>query len=188
MEGMEDGLFPSYMTITGDDPLEMEEERRLCYVGITRAKEDLTLTCARQRMVNGETRYSTASRFIKEIPFGLLDMKVPSVKMKQADEPNPSTYQRAKESFHQKPYVKPSAVRKLYSEGNPYAAALKKGAEIKTDGTLSYDVGDRVTHVKFGEGKVKEIKSGGRDYEVTVDFDTAGVKKMFASFAKLVKV
>lgn len=188
MAGMEDGLFPSYMTITGDDPLEMEEERRLCYVGITRAKEDLTLTCARQRMVNGETRYSTASRFIKEIPFGLLDMKVPSVKMKQADEPNPSTYQKAKESFHQKPYVKPSAVRKRYSEGNPYAAALKKGAEIKTDGTLSYDVGDRVTHVKFGEGKVKEIKSGGRDYEVTVDFDTAGVKKMFASFAKLVKV
>lgn len=188
MAGMEDGLFPSYMTITADDPMEMEEERRLCYVGITRAKEDLTLTCARQRMVNGETRYATASRFIKEIPFGLLDMKVPSVKLKPADEPGPSAFQKAKESFRQKPYVKPSAVRRRYSEGNPYAAALKKGADVKTDGALSYDVGDRVAHIKFGEGSVKEIKSGGRDYEVTVDFDTAGVKKMFASFAKLVKV
>lgn len=210
MAGMEDGLFPSYMTITGDDPEEMEEERRLCYVGITRAKEDLTLTCARTRMVNGETRYSAASRFIKEIPFGLLDMKVPSVKPKEQDELSPSTFLKARESFQKKPYVlsesgvfdresrpgktavsasgKPSAVRKRYSEGNPYAGALKKGSEMGTQGELSYGMGDRVSHIKFGQGTVQEIRNGGRDYEVTVEFDTAGVKKMFASFAKLKKV
>ena len=64
---MEDGLFPSYMTITGDDPEELEEERRLCYVGITRAEQKLTLTGARMRMVRGETRYNKLSRFVKEI-------------------------------------------------------------------------------------------------------------------------
>lgn len=213
MAGMEDGLFPSYMTITGDDPEEMEEERRLCYVAITRAREELTLTCARQRMVNGETRYSTASRFIKEIPFGLLDMKVPSVKRRPEDEPHPASYQKARENFRTKPYqpeasgvfdrntesrfpqgsrssagIRPTAVRKQYSAQNPYAGVLKKGAQMGTQGELSYGTGDRVEHIKFGEGTVKEIKSGGRDYEVTVEFDNVGVKKMFASFAKLKKV
>ena len=63
LAGLEDGIFPSYMTITADDPAELEEERRLCYVGITRAKENLTLTCARRRMVHGETQYNKMSRF-----------------------------------------------------------------------------------------------------------------------------
>ena len=73
LAGMEDGLFPSYMTITGDDPEELEEERRLCYVGITRAEQQLTLTCARKRMVRGETQYNRISRFVSEIPPELLD-------------------------------------------------------------------------------------------------------------------
>ena len=68
LAGMEDGLFPSYMTITSDDPEEVEEERRLCYVGITRAEKELTLTCARRRMIRGETQYNKMSRFLKEIP------------------------------------------------------------------------------------------------------------------------
>ena len=72
LAGLEDGIFPSYMTITADDPAELEEERRLCYVGITRAKENLTLTCARRRMVHGETQYNKMSRFLKEIPLSLL--------------------------------------------------------------------------------------------------------------------
>lgn len=199
LAGMEDGLFPSYMTITSDDAMEMEEERRLCYVGITRAKEDLTITCARQRMTHGETRYSATSRFIKEIPFGLLDTKVPSVKLKPADEPDPSSYQKAKEQFAAKPFggvmgtgktfVRPQAVKQTYSKENPYAGhMMKTGAQMGVEGSLDYQVGDRVSHVKFGEGEVTALVSGGRDYEVTVDFDQAGTKKMFASFAKLKKV
>ena len=68
LAGMEDGLFPSYMTVTADDPDELEEERRLCYVGITRAQSELTMTCARRRMVRGETQYNKMSRFLKEVP------------------------------------------------------------------------------------------------------------------------
>ena len=77
LAGMEDGVFPSYMTITSDDPSAVEEERRLAYVGITRAKEDLTITCARQRMLRGETQYNPVSRFVREVPDGLLDNKPP---------------------------------------------------------------------------------------------------------------
>ena len=73
LAGMEDGVFPSYMTITADDPMEIEEERRLAYVGITRAKDDLTLTCAKQRMIRGETQYNPVSRFVREIPPLLMD-------------------------------------------------------------------------------------------------------------------
>lgn len=72
LAGMEDGLFPSYMSISGDDPEELEEERRLCYVGVTRAEEKLTLTCARMRLVRGERQYNSMSRFIKEMPSALL--------------------------------------------------------------------------------------------------------------------
>ncbi len=86
LAGLEDGVFPSYMTITSDDPLEIEEERRLAYVGITRAKEDLTITCARQRMVRGETQYNPVSRFVKEIPPLLLDHKLPRPKIREYDD------------------------------------------------------------------------------------------------------
>ena len=75
LAGMEDGIFPSYMTITGDDPSELEEERRLCYVGITRAMQHLTLTCARQRMIRGEVQYNKMSRFVKEIPRELISLE-----------------------------------------------------------------------------------------------------------------
>ena len=73
LAGLEDGVFPSYMTITSDDPSAVEEERRLAYVGITRAKEDLTITCAKQRMLRGETQYNPVSRFVREVPGELLD-------------------------------------------------------------------------------------------------------------------
>ena len=92
LTGMEDGLFPGYMSITSDDPSDMEEERRLCYVGITRAKEELVLTAARQRMVNGETRYAKPSRFLDEIPEELLD--------EERLEPVLSGWERDKKSFH----------------------------------------------------------------------------------------
>ncbi len=82
LAGMEDGVFPSYMTITSDDPSAVEEERRLAYVGITRAKEDLTITCAKQRMLRGETQYNPVSRFVREVPDELLDNKPPVFKKK----------------------------------------------------------------------------------------------------------
>ena len=86
LAGMEDGVFPSYMTITSDDPSAVEEERRLAYVGITRAKEDLTITCAKQRMLRGETQYNPVSRFVREVPDELLDNKPPVFKKKRSEE------------------------------------------------------------------------------------------------------
>lgn len=154
MVGMEDGLFPSRMTVDSDDPTELEEERRLCYVGITRAKEELTLTCARRRMMRGETHYNVMSRFLKEIPTELLSTGA---------------------LFEKE--VKPFSIAKPAQQFK-----VSKG-----DGP-GYDVGDRVRHVKFGEGMVTQITEGGRDYEVTVEFDSVGVKKMFAMFAKLERI
>ena len=172
LAGMEDGLFPSYMTITADDPEEIEEERRLCYVGITRAKEHLTLTCAKRRMVRGETQYNKMSRFLKEIPMELLETGIKFEK-EEREEEKPQPWQQARQSFRSKPFTAPKPVQQFKVAGG-------KGP--------GYDVGDRVRHVKFGEGIVTSIVEGGRDYEVTVEFDPAGTKKMFAVFAKLQKI
>ena len=169
--GMEDGLFPSYMTITADDPDEIEEERRLCYVGITRAREYLTLTAARRRMVHGETQYNKISRFLREIPLDLLETG--ATFEKDMPEESKSSFQQARQTFK----------TKAFSMNKP-----TQQFAVKTGQGPGYDVGDRVRHIKFGEGMVTQITEGGRDYEVTVQFDTAGVKKMFAMFAKLQKI
>ena len=187
LTGMEDGLFPSYMNITSDDPLELEEERRLCYVGITRAMDDLTLTCARQRMVRGETQYNAVSRFVKEIPPLLLDRKLPAGRVREEDIPNPAASRYSKEMYKAKPYAMPAHERNAYAK--PFIASANAVKNIgSASGTLDYQVGDAVRHMKFGEGIVKNIVNGGRDYEVTVEFQSAGIKKMFASFAKLKKI
>ena len=169
LAGMEDGIFPSYMTITADDPTEIEEERRLCYVGITRAMKELTLSCAQQRMIRGETQYNKVSRFIKEIPRELVELgrEFPEKKLKEI--PMPTSYQQMKQAFKQ-------------------PAFIPKQFEVKKAQGLDYVVGDTVKHIKFGAGVVTDITEGGRDYEVTVNFDKVGVKKMFASFAKLKKI
>ena len=104
LAGMEDGLFPSYMTITSDDPEEVEEERRLCYVGITRAEKELTLTCARRRMIRGETQYNKMSRFLKEIPMELLSTGAVFTKEKEEPEVKVSAYMQAKQAFKAKPF------------------------------------------------------------------------------------
>ena len=83
---MEDGVFPGYMSIMGDDPEEVEEERRLAYVGITRAKQVLTLCCAKQRMIRGETQYNAVSRFVREIPGEILDNHLPVPLIRQFSE------------------------------------------------------------------------------------------------------
>lgn len=170
--GMEDGLFPSYMSITADDPTEIEEERRLCYVGITRAREVLTMTCAKRRMVRGETQYNKISRFLKEVPVYLVDNGNRIMK-EDIEVPVQKPYQEAKMAFKQKAF---------------YSTKEKKQYTVSGENGPGYEVGDRVRHMKFGEGTVLDITQGGRDYEVTVNFDNVGVKKLFAMFAKLQRI
>lgn len=215
LAGMEDGIFPSYMTVTAEDPAEMEEERRLAYVGITRAKEDLTLSCAKQRMIRGETQYNPVSRFVREIPEGLLDNKLPASKRWNVEEYEDTSYERV--AFKQKPYAgvsslndrkqsnayqsitRPKAVltkpatsavvKPFIAKQNHLSdmAGISKGAP-SMDGALSYGEGDRVKHIKFGEGTVRAIAKGPKDYQVTIEFDAYGQKIMLAAFAKLEKV
>ena len=191
LAGMEDGLFPSYMTITADSPEELEEERRLCYVGITRAMKDLTMTCAQRRMVRGETQYNKTSRFLKEIPSELLSsgQKVGLFEKKQ-EEKKENPYFQAKKAFQAKPFSGASSYKSPYNSYGAGGVGFQKGKAFGTpkSGGLDYKEGDRVRHIKFGEGTVQSIVEGGRDYEVTVEFDQAGRKKMFAAFAKLKKV
>ena len=200
LAGLEDGLFPSYMSITSDNSqAEIEEERRLAYVGITRAKKNLTITSARVRMVRGQTQYGKVSRFVREIPPELLSGKIYEPKTKE--EPiEQSTFQKACKAFRTVPSYGGSGYGKEVGEG--YGSTFRSSKATKpvytkvenqrdfgsAGGALSYQVGDRVRHIKFGDGEVMAIVSGGRDYEVTVDFDKVGTKKMFASFAKLKKI
>ena len=188
MSGMEDGLFPSYMSITSDDSSDIEEERRLAYVGITRAKEDLTLTCAKSRMIRGETQYNAASRFVREIPPQLMDNTIPTPKR---------TFQDIPEVFDFRP--KATLRPKVTARGDkPYIAkgisslnqisGLSKGLPFEAPADLEYAVGERVKHIKYGEGTVLKIEREPRDYKVTVNFDKAGQKIMYASFAKLKRV
>ncbi len=204
LAGMEDGIFPSYMTITADDPTEIEEERRLAYVGITRAKEDLTISCAKQRMIRGETQYNPVSRFVREIPATLMDATVPNVKKMDFEEYAQDSYERS--HFKSKPFggmaysgvtssrgtlpkatVKP---KRTAEENMPFIAkglgSLQKGAP--TVDAIEYGVGDRVKHIRFGEGTVTALEKEPKDYKVTVTFDTAGQKVMYAGFAKLKKI
>lgn len=179
LAGMEDGIFPSYMTITADDPEEVEEERRLCYVGITRAEKNLTLTCARRRMIRGETQYNKMSRFLKEIPMNLLSTGEVFLRTRGSEESQSvlesagkNAYRQAKQAFKTQAFT---GAKPMKTFGKP-------------SGGLEYGEGDRVCHMKFGEGTVTNIVEGGRDYEVTVNFDGPGAKKMFAGFAKLKKI
>lgn len=176
MTGMEDGIFPSYMTIVSDDQGEIEEERRLAYVGITRAKEDLTLCYAKMRMVRGETQMNAVSRFVREIPTELMDNKPQAPKTKPIAVAAPK-----RTAAENKPYIAGGGL------GSLAAAGITKGAGAVTGGKPDYDIGDRVVHVKYGEGTVTDLEPGPRDYKVTVDFDEAGQKIMYAAFAKLQK-
>ena len=187
--GMEDGIFPGAMAVYGEDPdqaaEEMEEERRLCYVGITRAMKKLSLSCARSRFRNGEHQFNRPSRFISEIPRYLL-------KQTQGVDTRPRANSR--------PSIDRTATlddifspAKIYSKGskNPFAGNpyIQKGAKKpETNGTPDYGEGDSVYHIKFGNGIVRSLKPLGSDYEVVVDFDTMGQRKLRASFAKLLKI
>lgn len=166
--GMEEGIFPSYMSINSEDKTDVEEERRLCYVGITRAMDSLTVSLAKQRMIRGETQWNQPSRFLREIPLELLDG---ITQRRIVNMPNTMGISKPKSVPMQKPKV-----------------LQPKNFTVTSSAGLDYTIGDTVFHVKFGTGVVINILEGGRDYEVTVDFEKAGTKKMFASFAKLKKL
>lgn len=231
LAGLEDGIFPSYMTMMDEDPTAIEEERRLAYVGITRAKENLTITCARMRMLHGETQYNPVSRFVREIPEALIEGdEVPSQRRREPAsysnygtyresgsyrEPNtyaPKTYGSSQPSLFlddsmgnvrpaggfSKPaptsFVKPKVTLKpkvTAAENKPFIAkgvgGLTKGSAFAA-GSVDYVEGDRVSHIKFGTGTVRAIVKEPKDYKVTVDFDEAGTKIMYAAFAKLKKI
>lgn len=223
LSGLEDGLFPGMMSITSEDRTELEEERRLCYVGITRAKERLVITSARMRMVNGETRYSKVSRFVDEIPEELIELEKlePRLGRKAARDEhidselpwNRAQRQLGVSKFGMKSnsYASPTTgyTQAGFSSGNSNGRGLSgnvfdkgkasgatsganpgfgKAFTVQKQSSLDYGTGDRVRHIKFGEGTVQSVKDGAKDFEVTVEFDRAGVKKMFASFAKLEKL
>lgn len=174
--GMEEGLFPSYMSIHAEDPqTEIEEERRLCYVGITRAQKRLCLSAAYKRLVRGDIQFNNPSRFIDEIPGELLNIKNYS---KYRNTYNPDLVR-----------MEPRAIDKLKPDVSRKPFALQPrdfgGSNLQS---LSYEVGDEVKHQRFGVGTVTNINAAGKDYEVTVDFTKSGVKKMMASFAKMEKL
>lgn len=186
LAGMEDGVFPGFMSIMGDDPDEIEEERRLAYVGITRAKQSLTLCCAKQRMIRGETQYNAVSRFVREIPVELMDNR-PLMPRRFAESAVP---------FREKPSAV-LAPKRTAAENKPFIAGgmgsfgamgITKGSGSAPGTKPDYDAGDRVAHIKYGEGTVTAMEPGPRDFKVTVDFDEAGRKVMYAAFAKLKKL
>ncbi len=220
LAGMEDGLFPAYLSINSDDPSDLEEERRLAYVGITRAMDELTLTCARMRMIRGETQYNPVSRFVGEIPEELLDSNGSGAMprrlvQRQRDAadafaiPDADAFlEKSRERTQgggmgspapgsQPAFARPKAIirpKTTPKADKPYIAkgigslnqlaGISKGIH-QAPAALTYGVGDRVSHVKYGEGSVLQIDREPRDYKVTVDFDKAGQKIMYASFAKL---
>lgn len=275
LAGMEDGVFPGSMAIYDDNPAELEEERRLAYVGITRAKKELTLTCAKQRMVRGETQYNDVSRFVREIPQELLDNR--PIKTRGLDDYGSDSYgensfggrgfgssfgkngfdnsfggssdsavgmsaasfveryeQQERERQNRtganeqsgrsgtgaadyrrrwqqgrvygdnvfdlkkpKGNAGDSRLKEVYGIGNAAKTAsplfgagsgIQTGASMSGMGGVDYGVGDRVRHMKYGDGTVLKLEKEPKDYKVTVSFDGAGTKIMYAGFAKLKKL
>jgi DNA helicase-2/ATP-dependent DNA helicase PcrA len=188
--GMEDGIFPGYMSINAENPeAEIEEERRLCYVGITRAMKYLSLSAARQRMTRGETQFNKPSRFVNEIPRYLLKVSAPVQKKYSFSETGSRN-----SSFRDAAFLDSG------SRDTSYRDKGYKDSDFRFDlpgpkqfagsklGSLDYGVGDTVKHIKFGVGIVTNITMGGKDYEVTVDFPKFGTKKLLSSFANLVRI
>lgn len=189
--GCEDGIFPSYMSVMDTDMDAIEEERRLAYVGITRAKQDLTITYSRTRMNRGEMQHNPVSRFIREIPQELFDNSLPKKRSADIDLYDDDSYERS--VFHSKPFGTRMDTVYQKKQEKPRETASKVSLLSINKGmtkaeSLDYKSGDRVSHIKYGTGTVVDIEEDVKDYKVTVEFDTAGRKIMYAMFAKLKKV
>lgn len=183
--GMEEGIFPGYKSI--GEPKELEEERRLFYVGITRAKQFLYLTCAKRRTIFGSTSYNAISRFVKEIPNELLDGYEDAVENRSSNrefEDSESTWTyggRKTLQTNERGYATGTngfAFRTAESFLN--SIAQKKDVDIS-----KYKIGQRVYHKKFGEGTINKIEEEGEDYKIDINFDKVGNKRLMAKFAGL---
>ena len=199
--GMEEGIFPGYKSIS--EPTELEEERRLCYVGITRAKEHLFLTCSKQRTIFGSTSYNPVSRFLGEIPEDLLDgyeeaFGETSNKEEMFQDSKYSWTYGSKNNGNIKSY-------KITESKEPVAATSKTGntnnqflfrtaesflnnlasKKATTQDLSKYKAGLRIFHKKFGEGTISKVEPEGEDLKVDINFDKVGHKRLMAKFANL---
>ena len=156
--GMEDGIFPSMRAIGEGD--EMEEERRLCYVAITRAKERLYLTCARQRMIFGRTTMNKLSRFVSEIPEEHIHKNAPS-------------YEKREKSWEER---KAQHRPRFKDKGLSFAASAPETP--KPENTDTFALGDSVKHKAFGSGVITKMSPMGGDYLIEINFEGIGVKKL----------
>ena len=207
--GMEEGIFPGYKSIS--EPKELEEERRLCYVGITRAKEYLYLTCSKQRTIFGSTSYNPVSRFLKEIPEDLLEGYQEAFGEEDAnknqmfkdsnytwtygskDNGNIKTYKIGeKESVGVGAFAKSNTTNNSTNTGFAFRTAesflsnLGKKATSNNQVDLSkYEAGVRVYHKKFGEGTINKVEPEGEDLKVDISFDKVGHKRLMAKYANL---
>ena len=200
--GMEEGIFPGYKSI--EEPKELEEERRLCYVGITRAKEHLFLTCSKQRTIFGSTSCNQVSRFLKEIPSDLLDGYDEALGEKQESNSNifgDSKYSwtyGSKDNGNIKTYKidknEPKVAAASSSTNNNgfmfrTAESFLNTLNKKSSGTnvdlSKYKSGIRIFHKKFGEGTISNVEPEGDDLKVDIDFDKVGHKRLMAKFANL---
>ena len=199
--GMEEGIFPGYKSI--GEPKELEEERRLFYVGITRAKQYLYLTCAKHRTIFGSTSYNQISRFVKEIPDELLEGYAEIIENKTSNKDEEFKDYGYRWSYGKGQTVKTykmdeedkKAVAKIFGEQNQSPAFQFRTAESflnsikqskQEDVDLSkYKVGQRVYHKKFGEGTITKLEEEGNDIKVDLEFDKVGHKRLMAKFAGL---
>ncbi|MBE6538996.1 MAG: ATP-dependent DNA helicase PcrA [Ruminococcaceae bacterium] len=171
LPGLEDGIFPGLQSIL--DPTELEEERRLAYVAITRAKERLFVTHAKCRLLYGRTQYNPRSRFVDEIPATLIEDETESGEAK-ANTVQPNRYGIAsRQTTMQKEEI--TVNRQLFKP------AQKSNQPI-------FSEGDRVAHMTFGEGEILSVKPMGADTLYEIMFDTVGTKKLMATYAKLKKI
>lgn len=202
LPGWEDGVFPGMATIF--DPSEMEEERRLCYVAITRAREQLHISKANCRMLYGQTTRNSPSRFLRDIPHELLEEHDKTfshasgyggfssgfgdgfARHRWSDAPAGNTHTQTPVKRHADFAEKPAANRFSNGFGQAVSAAPQKPAAT-AGGVQSWQVGDRAKHATFGVGTITAIKPMGNDSLLTVQFDTVGVKKIMANFAKLTR-
>ena len=193
MTGMEERLFPSGMALDSDDPDALEEERRLCYVGITRAMEKLYMTAAGQRMVHGSTNFEEVSRFVKEIPKHYLEYEEKAFGYAPANMDRIPSKKPAEQAIQLKaygknnPYTRSATVNANPSANPGFGKAFPMGGSTAPAPT-SYEIGDKVRHIKFGNGEVIDVIPSGSDQEIVVNFDRVGEKHLFASLVKMKKL
>lgn len=197
--GMEEGIFPGYKSI--GEPLALEEERRLFYVGITRAKQYLYLTCAKHRTIFGSTSYNQISRFVKEIPDELLEGYAEVVENKSSNSneefkdfgyrwsygkgQSVKTYKMGEEDRKQAEKILETKETSFqYRTAESFLSTLKQ-KEINNVDLSQYKVGQRVYHKKFGEGTITKLEEEGNDIKVDLEFDKVGHKRLMAKFAGL---